>query len=396
METEGKEQIGSTEQLYNSLGLTPPEATPEVVGETPPTEAPVEAPPAEAPTETPEVPAEAPETPPVEEPIETLFEINDINQRFETEFKDESELKLALGNLKRIEELEVTAKEIDALKEENLLLKENLDPMKYFDSEDEFRAALFKKQFPDKDANTAYQLFSADLSSLEHKDLIAYEMVLNTPGITKADADLIVADKYGIEDGEIDPLNATKMKVDAAAAQRNVSALKSQVNLPDKVDIDSLASQQKELLAQKKELLSKGWGDIGKEVEKTLSDLKVSGKDAEGEEWNFTYSMAKDFPEGVTQAMADYMANSGQELTKEAVQQMGSAMQREYVYQNIDKIITSVREDVLAKAEETRLKKQHNPGTPPSEAPPVTDPNSDVNSKILGAMNSTGWTPRKY
>jgi hypothetical protein len=400
MDEEGNVQAGSLNDLYNAVGLTPPVAeTPPV--ETPPVETPKETPPQETPpVETPPentvTPPEVPETPPVEEPKETIFEINEINQRFETEFKDEGEFRLALDSLKRIEELEAKANELDNLKEENIILKENLDPMKYFDSEDEFRAALFKKQFPDKDATTAYQLFSADLDSLEHKDIIAYDMMLNTPGITKADADLIVADKYGIEDGEIDPLGATKMKVDAAAAKRGIASLKSQVTLPDKVDVDSLASQQKELLAQKKELLSKGWKDIGKEVERTLSDLKVSGKDAEGEEWSFTYSMAKDFPSDVTQEMADYMASTGTELTKEAVQQMGAAMQREYFYQNKDKILASFREDILAKAEETRLKKQHHPGTPEPGAPPVTDPHKETSNNILSAMENTGFRPRKF
>ena len=407
MDEQGNEQVGSQQSLYEALNNLPggeklevPKVEEAPQQETPTVEAPIETPQVETPIvenpqeEAPPVTPEVVETPPVETPTETVFEINDINQKFETSFKDESEFKLALDSLKRIEELEASAKELETLKEENIILKENLDPMKYFDSEDEFRAALFKKQFPDKDANTAYQLFSADLNSLEHKDIIAYDMMLNTPGITKADADLIVADKYGIEDGEVDPLGATKMKVDAATAKRSIATLKSQVTLPDKVDVDSLASQQKELLAQKKELLSKGWGDVGKEVERTLSDLKVSGKDTEGEEWNFTYSMAKDFPSDVTQAMADYMASTGTELTKEAVQQMGTAMQKEYFYRNKDKIMTSFREDILAKAEEKRLQKQHNPGTPDPGAPPAVDPKKETNAQISSAIDNTGWRPR--
>lgn len=397
-----QEQVGSTEQMYKALNIKAPEVketpvAPEVKEEQPQTEPSTEGKQAvEAPvTEVAQEPSteQSTETPPETpvEPTETIFEINDINQRFETSFKDEGEMRLALEGLQRIKGLEEQVAELDAVKQENLLIKENLDPMKYFSSEDEFKASLFKKQYPDKDAAVAYKLLSSDLSQMQPKDLIAYEMMLNTPGVTKAEADEAVVHKYNIEEGEVDPLNTTRMKIDGATAKRNIDAFSSQVTLPEKTDVDSLVAQQKELLEQKKAKLTEAWGGIGKEAERTLNDLAVSGKDADGTDWSFTYSMSKDFPAEVTQSMVDYMAQTGIDLTEDSVRSMSEAMQEKYIYKNIDKIFTAFREDVLAKAEEDRLIKQHNPGTPNTEAPPSTDGKSTVSDQILTEMNKGGF-----
>lgn len=402
------EQQGSQQDLYDAINSLPVgekveapsdggSAAEETPQETPKEETPQENSGGGEPAkEVPDTPkdedgegAQASEAAPQEQTVETeeVFEINDFNQRFEKSFTNESELKLALDGLERIKELEGQVAELEDVKKENLLIKENLDPRKYFESDDEFRAVLFKKQFPDRDAATAFKLMSSDISQMEPKDLIAYEMMLNTPGITKADADAIINQTYNIEDGEIQPTDLARIKVDGANAARNIGALKSQITLPEKTDVDSLVSQQKEMQKQKMDNLMKGWGDVGKEVERTLSDLNVSGKDAEGEEWGFTYSMSKDFPTEVTQSMVDFMAKSGVELTNESVQIMGEAMQKEYFYRNMDKIITAVRDDTIAKFEEKKLREQHNTETPKPNAEPSGDEGADMNSQILSELN---------
>jgi len=322
---------------------------------------------------------------------EKVFEINDINQRFEKSFADESEFKLALDSLERIKELETQVGELEKVKAENILIKENLDPMKYFSSEDEFKAVLFKKQFPDKDASTAFQLISSDISQMAPKDLIAREMMLNTPGITKVEADAVVNQKYNIEEGgEISPNDAVRIKVDGGAALRNINSLKSQITLPDKVDVDSLVAEKQTELLAKKEKLTSDWSTIGKEVERTLNDLTVKGDD-----WSFTYSMSKDFPSEVTNSMVEFMANTGTELTKEAVQTLGEAMQKEYISKNIDSIITAVREDTLAKFEEKRLKEQHNTEEPKPDASPESGDSAKTSEEIMAALNK-GFVPRTF
>jgi hypothetical protein len=388
MET-GNEAVGSLEQMYQGLGMEPPRQ------ETPPTEpqgqepvepqgepqAPTEAPP-QAPTE----PAGEPSSP---QPTETVFEINDFNQRFSTEFKDETDLKLAFDSLKRVKELEEQVKEAESLKEENLLLKENLDPMKYFKSEDDYKVAQFERQFPDKNGAVAYQLFKADLSQLSDKDAVAYEMMLDTPGLTKEKAMAVIDRQYGIEDGEMDEVAEAQLAIKGKQAIRSITALKNQITLPDKVDVNTLAQQQKELREQKTKTLSEQWGNIAKEVSKSIPDVEITDKDPEGNDVSFKYSITKDVPADVIENMVNYMAQSGVELNEDAVKVVGETLKKELISRNYQQMLKAAREDAFAKAEEIRLRKQHNPGTPKPGADPSAPKGDDVNQKILSALDGS-------
>jgi hypothetical protein len=384
MET-GNEAVGSLEQMYQGLGMEPPKQ------ETPPTEpqgqepvepqAPTEAPP-QAPTE----PAGEPSSP---QPTETVFEINDFNQRFSTEFKDETDLKLAFDSLKRVKELEEQVKEAESLKEENLLLKENLDPMKYFKSEDDYKVAQFERQFPDKNGAVAYQLFKADLSQLSDKDAVAYEMMLDTPGLTKEKAMAVIDRQYGIEDGEMDEVAEAQLAIKGKQAIRSITALKNQITLPDKVDVNTLAQQQKELREQKTKTLSEQWGNIAKEVSKSIPDVEITDKDPEGNDVSFKYSITKDVPADVIENMVNYMAQSGVELNEDAVKVVGETLKKELISRNYQQMLKAAREDAFAKAEEIRLRKQHNPGTPKPGADPSAPKGDDVNQKILSALDGS-------
>lgn len=340
------------------------------------------------------------DVPKEETPTETVFDINEINKRFGTNFTDEDSLKSALSSQQteelqgKLTELETQIQELEAVKEENVMLRESLDPMKYFASEDDYKIAQFKKQFPDKDAATAYQLFSEDLSKFSDKDVLAYEMMLDNPGLDKATVMEVVNDKYGIEDGEeLDRVQMAKIKVDANKARKNMGALKSQINLPDKVDVDALSNQQKELREQKAQRLSEGWRNVGNEIAKTLDDIVVKdtidGKDVE----LFRYSIDKDFPGDVVESVANIMSQTGVEVSKEAAQSAAEVFKEKYLARNIDKILKAAVDHVKAKAEEERLNKQHNPGTGKPEAKAQSNA-EDYDSKILAGLNK-GWQPSK-
>lgn len=115
METEEVVQgSGSYDEMKAQLGIV--DDTPKETPEAPPTdseqpkveevEKPTEeAPQEEAPTE--EAPTEAPSEAPTEEPKEeTIFEVNDFNKLFESEFEDLDSVKAALASAKRTGELE--------------------------------------------------------------------------------------------------------------------------------------------------------------------------------------------------------------------------------------------------------------------------------------------------
>lgn len=417
METkEAEAQTGSYNDFKEAMGIKTDEQTPapeqpqEQPAEEPKAEeTPQEEPKAEEPTEnkqeveTPAAEDGGEEEPKAEEPKdgeekeeepakETVFDINEINKRFSTEFKDDSELKARLEQADRVAELEEQLKELDSLKEKNTLLEQSIDPMNYFSSEDAYKVEQFKKQFPDKDATTAYALFTQDVGEMSDIDVLAYETLLDNPGIDKDTVLEVVRDKYNIEEGEdLDKTSAAKVKIDANQARRSINSLKSEVKLPDKVDADALVDQQKELLAEKTERLKDGWSGVAKELVSNLPDYVL--KDDDGSEL-FRYSV-KDFPQDKVDDMVNLMVNSGVELNKDAAQSMMDVMQKEYFFENRDQIAKSIREDAINKAEEERLKKQHNPGQPKAEAEPKPDTKKDGQEQLKSDLASKGWQPKK-
>ena len=372
-----------------------PDAPPaEAVVETPEVETPVvEAPPVvETPVvETPVV--EGAVTPPVETP-KTSFEINEINQRFETKFTDEDSLKSFLTESpQKIEALEKQIKEMEAMKEENLMLRKSLDPMQYFETEDDFKAAIFKKQFPDKDPTVAYQLLTTDVKALSDKDVLAYEKMLNTPGLDKSDVMAVLDEKYGIEEGEeLDRVGKAKMRMDATQARQSIAALKNEIKMPDKVDVDSLTAQQREMQTQKRELRQDGWKNITQELSKTMSDIVY--KDDAGNEL-FKYSIGNDFPQDVLQDVVNALSQGDVEVSREAASQVALEMKEKFIARNHEKIVKLAMDHVKNKAEEERLIKQHNPGsdtpdgTPPS--PEGRDYSAEFESKIGGFQPVPGF-----
>lgn len=387
---------GSYEEMQAALGIKQPEVQKEV-----PKEEPAE--PAE-PVQEEEVKPEEGQEPQeptteggeaqTEPPQETVFEINDFNQRFSTEFSDEDQIKEALGSTKRLSELEEQIKELESLKEENLLLKENLNPMKYFTSEDAFKIEQFRKQFPDKAGDVAYKLFTSDVSGMSDKDVLAYNMMLDDPELDHSTALEVVERDYNIEDGEeMDKVTAAKIRKDARIARGGIEKIKSEINLPDQVSTDALTAQQRELRAARQEKLKEGWSSVAKEISKNLPDLvitdKVDGKDQEV----FKYSISKDFPSEMVDKMVDVMVQSGTEIDKNAAATMMEVAKQTYVSNNFDKIAKAIREDAFAKAEEARLKKQHNPGTPKSQGEPVKDKSKDGQQELLA--NLGGFQPTR-
>jgi hypothetical protein len=325
---------------------------------------------------------------------ETIFEINDFNQRFSTEFSDEAQIKEALGAVERLTGLEAQIKELESLKEENLLLKENLDPMKYFTSEDAFKIEQFRKQFPDKAGDVAYKLFTSDVKGMSDKDVLAYNMMLDDPELDHSTALEVVERDYNLEDGEeMDKVTAAKMRKDARIARGSIEKIKSEINLPDKVSTDALTVQQRELQAARQEKLKEGWSNVAKEISKNLPDLVITDTVEGKEQEVFKYSISKDFPQEMVDKMVSVMVQNGREIDKDAAVAMMEVAKQTYVSNNFDKIAKAIREDALARAEEARLKKQHNPGTPKSQGEPTKNKSKDGQQELLA--NLGGFQPTR-
>jgi len=415
---EAQSNVGSYDDFKASLntrgGISPPQRTPEhqeeapePKGDEPQPEQATEQPQTEEATQEPQAEERSePEAPDAgemksegegggDEPTKenAIFEI--LNERLSTEFKDDEELKDAFEQAKRTGELEAKLKEYE---EKLSTLESDLDPMKYFASEDDFKTQMFKKEFPDKDASVAYRLFSTDLSEVSDRDIIAYNLMLDNPNLEGGlnGALAIVDDKFGLEeDSELDSITKNKMMIEANSARSNINTVKSGIKLPEKVDLDSMAQQRRESLETQKTNLSKGWNDIASEAVKSIDDIVITDTVDGNETEAFRFSLAKDFPKEEVETVVQRMVDSGVEINKENTSAMMQILRERAIAKNIDKITRAAREDALSRSEKDRLEKQHNPSKPASEPQPEPDKSKADQDRLRSDIGKLGFQPRK-
>jgi hypothetical protein len=219
-------------------------------------------------------------------------------------------------------------------------------------------------------------------------------MLMDTPDMENglAGAKELVNHKYGVEGDEIDVVTKNLMRVDAGAARREITSMKSEIKLPEKVNVETLTTQQKELREGQLTALKNDWKVVADKVAENFEDIVYS--DSEGKEL-FRYSAGKDFPTDMVDSVVNNMARAGIVVDESSVNAVSEAFNKEFLYRNRDNIIKAVREDTLAKAEEKRLKEQHNPGTKKEETPPPDLGEKTVGEKIITDLETGGWQPSK-
>jgi hypothetical protein len=356
-------------------------------------------------TKTEETPAETPpaateETPPAEEtPAEEpeAFNLEFFNKQFSTEFADEDGVKEALASTKRVAELEAKLKEFSSQQEELDMLREENDPMKYFENEDELRAAMFRKAVPGKDPAMVAKLFGSDLSQASDFDVLTWMTMLDNPGLKggEAGARELVADLYGIDDpsnlSDLDTMTLNKLMVSASKERQRLDELKQGVQLPEKKDYSSLLEQRKQEAAEQQEKLSSSWQTVASAVVKEFPDIVISDEGKDGAEATevFRYSVGKDMTEEFVAPIVESMIKAGVPVDQTSAVALGTAIQKEYVYQNMDKIVKQAIKTKVAEVEEKTLEEEHNPGTPNEKDRPTSGGN-DNTSRILQDLRGGG------
>ena len=364
-------------------------------------EPPVELNKTEPPVETPKVdapPADGNE-PPASEPQE--FNIEFFNKQFSTDYKDEGGIKEALEAVKKIESLQKQVDTISTLQEELDFLREEADPKKYFTSDDDFKVQLFKRDFPDKDPAMVARLFSTDLSQANDFDILTWMTMLDNPNLDggEAGARELVADLYGVDDPSdltgLDTLTKNKLRINASKEKGRLNDMKSGIELPEKKDYSSVIEQRKAEQAEKLDKAKQGWKTVSDAVTKEFPDLVIKDVDKDGNETEaFRYSVGKDLTEEMIAPLVESFAQTGVPINEQSAQALGQAIQKEFIFNNVDKIIRQAVKDAVATKEEEVLDDQHNPGRPNDGERPVPK-GADHNAKILQDFRGGGSTRAK-
>ena len=191
---------------------------------------------------------------------------------------DEQVEKLTASE-KRIAEQEAREAE---LTQKLQLLKDFADPLKLFNSEDEYKASLLRKQKPELDPQALQQVMTKDLSTLQPLDVLRLQMKLTDSDVYPSNEiiDAIIAEKYGFEVGtEFDELDSTtqaKIRKDQKESLKGFDTLKAEVKIPEAIDIDSFLQQKQTQTKESLEKLSQEWTPLVNKIPEAMDKIVIT------------------------------------------------------------------------------------------------------------------------
>lgn len=318
---------------------------------------------------------------PEEKVEEKKFDIEFFNKSFNTQFDTEDSLKAVLQTPLRIKELEdkikgyeEQVKEYESLKSDIEYYKNGFNPLELFNnSEDDFRVQQFKNKNPDKDASVAYKAFTSDLSKVDDVDvLVMYEMLSN-PGLRggEAGAKEMIADQYGVDFEDRNSwtsLQENKLHRAANSARSEFNRMKSEIELPKNVNLQAQREEQKAKDEARKVELKGKWDATVDNMFANMDKVSVYDTDSDGKEVELLhYVMDDKSKQALKQEISDYVINSGNDVTKETVEQAGQLVYTRFVMDNLSKIIKAYANDAIAKLQKKTDEEIHNAEKPKAD-----------------------------
>jgi hypothetical protein len=288
---------------------------------------------------------------PVVEPEVVEYNDEQLNTFFGTTGKTKEDLKSVFSLGDKYSELEKThdaaSQELESVKAQNLELKKGLDPLSYFSSDEAYVAEQLRKKYPKMDPVAIQTAMTKDLDQMTDLDVLALQDVIKRPGLSGGEvtAKKILAADYGVDleeaTEEWDDIAKERIRRAAYDAREEIKTFQSEVELPSaKSDEDLQAERSKEL-----EDLRAQWGTVMPEMQK-FDKISIPGKE-EGQ--FFEFEVDQEFKDGLGEYFDIMITNGELEPNEETVQFLREQRNKEFVYQNLDKIIAAHESDLRSK-----------------------------------------------
>jgi len=254
------------------------------------------------------------------------------------------------------------------------LLMEQSDPSTYFSSDEAMKFEVWRKTNPNKDASVAQTVFATeDLNKVSDFDIIKMGWKFASPNLpgTEKDLDEAIAEELKVE-ADIPfnewPKSAQVRLASLAGGYRNqFESMKSDVKLPDKIDLEALRAERKTASDAKLTELSTAWDKHSSTAAESMKTLKVPiGTPKEGEEQAFFEWDLKAPPKTKVEDMAKAYVGMGVKFTDETKVIFDRAVRNVLIEENLPQIMQKHEDDVLARQKEQHLQETHN-------ATPLTD-----------------------
>jgi hypothetical protein len=191
----------------------------------------------------------------------------------------------------------------------------------------------------------------------------------------------ILADDYNIDLSEPpeqwDELARGKLQRAAIDARQEIKTFQSEVEMPSIKSEEDLQAER----AQAAETLQEEWKPI---TPKLTSFDKITIPGQEGEE-AFEFEVPQSFKDGLGEFFKAMITGGELEPTEETVAFLIGERNKEFIYQNLDKIAASIRASVQT-TEEKKTDEELNNTTPPntSTAPPAPEEMGGTEKHLSG------------
>jgi hypothetical protein len=307
--------------------------------------------------------------------------IEQMNKRFGTSFKAETEVKDIFGLPQQIEgyKSELTKTKDYASKIEQY--EKQLEEYKNNGNAEFLQKPLIRKAFvadqllakyPDKDPYTLQEIVMADVSKMSDIDVLVKAQKINHPSLAENDIKAAIYRKHGIDPDtkpeEWDSVVKAELTMSADDARANIKALTNGIELPKTVTKEERERVANEAMQARVQA-----------IEPFKADYLAFDKFKRG---NIDFDVPSDFKSKLPDMFKASMIDSGLEPTDENKQALMELRDMTFLYQNFDKIV-----EVAVKAGQTEIQKKldealHN--TKPPNTATATDETETPDKRLPG------------
>ena len=294
-----------------------------------------------------------------------------FNKRFNTQIKDENEVKEILASRQKITEYEPKVKLAEDRAKEIEDYKKQIEEIRNagnseFLSKPLVRQAFVAQQllekYPDKDPFALQEIAMADLTKMGDLDVLVKNQKIDLPTLSEKDIREVLLDKYGI-DPESKPeewssISKAKIAIDAQGARANIKALTNGIELPKAVTTEERKRVADENLQRKLQATEP------LKAEFTNFDKFKSG--------DFEFDVNADYKSKLGDMFQAMFIDAGMEATKENLETAKEMRDALFVLNNFGKI-----QEVIAKQAQVELQKKLDEALNNTKQPNTTTASDD-------------------
>ena len=293
-----------------------------------------------------------------------------FNETFQTKYEKPDDIKSVFERSKKADEFEQKiTKEYEPLKGQLIEwerkykdLEAQLDPLKWFQNENEFKAQQLKIKYPDKNPLIIQEIVGKDLKGMDDLEVLVKEQLIDNPGLSQSMVEAVIRDHYGLdlippgEDADEQEKADYNKKFNLGKAKLAIDANKARKTLNEftKIDLPQIMKpEDRQRIAE--EQANKLKADWSTHIENLVKPTKLEVKDDKGEKM-FEF----DIPESTTKELRTYLedlvVSLGEAPSEENINFTLVQREKELVHKHLREMLTAygnqVKSELLRKIDE--------------------------------------------